>query len=99
MFSEVLKQLRKDRKVTQTELGNFCGYSHVAVVKWENGQREPSIETLIKIADFFNVTLDYLLGRIEPLPLTPLQKELSKKIRSLSDEQAQIILGVINQLK
>lgn len=99
MFSEILKQLRKDKKVTQTELGNYCGYSHVAVVKWENGQREPSIETLIKIADFFDVTLDYLLGRIEPMPLTPLQKELSKKIRSLSDSQIEFLLLTIDKIK
>ncbi len=99
MFSEVLKQLRKDRKVTQTELGNYCGYSHVAVVKWENGQREPSIETLTKIADFFDVTLDYLLGRTEPKPLTEIQRELADKVSLLSDEQAQVILGFINQLK
>lgn len=63
MFKDTLKQLRKKSRVTQTQLGEYCGYSHAAVVNWENGQREPSIETLIKIADFFGVTIDYLVGR------------------------------------
>lgn len=99
MFSEVLKQLRKDKKVTQTELGNYCGYSHVAVVKWENGQREPSIETLIKIADFFDVTLDNLLGRIEPPSLTESQKKLVDKVQTLSEEQVNLLLMFADQLK
>ncbi len=62
MFKETLKQLRKKKRITQTQLGEYCGYSHVAVTKWENGQREPSIDTLVKIADFFDVTVDYLIG-------------------------------------
>lgn len=63
MFAENLKQLRKDKNLTQTELADLFGYSHVAVVKWENGTREPDFATLIKLADYFEVTTDYLLGR------------------------------------
>ncbi len=62
MFAENLKSLRKDRKITQTELAAHCGYSHVAVVKWERGEREPNFGTLTKLADFFDVSVDYLLG-------------------------------------
>lgn len=63
MFAETLKQLRKDRNLTQIQLAEYFGYSHVAVVKWENGTREPDFATLIKLADYFEVTTDYLLGR------------------------------------
>lgn len=63
MFAETLKKLRKDKNLTQTELADLFGYSHVAVVKWENGTREPDFATLIKLADYFEVTTDYLLGR------------------------------------
>ena len=94
-----LSDLRKEQNVTQTELGKHCGYSHSAVVKWENGQCEPSLEALVKIADYFNVTLDYLLGRTEPAPLTEAQKKLFDKIQSLTVEQVQTLLLVANQLK
>ena len=62
MFKETLRQLRKEQKVTQTELASYLGFYHSAVVKWENGEREPSFETLIKIAQYFGVSVDYLLG-------------------------------------
>lgn len=63
MFAENLRQLRKDKNLTQLQLAEYFGYSHVAVVKWENGTREPDFATLIKLADYFEVTTDYLLGR------------------------------------
>ena len=99
MFQDRLKQLRKERKVTQVQLATHLGYFHSAVVKWESGQCEPSYDVLIKIADYFNVTLDYLLGRTEPLPLTELQRELADKVPFLSDEKTQLVLSLINQLK
>ena len=58
-----IKALRKEHGLTQTELGKVVGFTHVAVVKWENGQREPDFSTLMKLADYFGVSTDYLLGR------------------------------------
>lgn len=63
MFAENLRRLRKDKNLTQIQLAEYFGYSHVAVVKWENGTREPDFATLIKLADYFEVTTDFLLGR------------------------------------
>ena len=63
MFKDTIKALRKERGLTQTELAEVVGFTHVAVVKWENGQREPDFSTLIKLADYFGVSTDYLLGR------------------------------------
>lgn len=99
MFQERLKQLRKDRKVTQVQLAAHLGYYHSAVVKWESGQCEPSYDILIKIADYFDVTLDCLLGRIEPQPLSPIKQEIVNKLPDLSEEQADIVLGLINHIK
>ena len=62
MFKENLKKLRKEQKVTQVQLASHLGFFHSAVVKWENGQCEPSFDTLVKIAQYFNVSVDYLLG-------------------------------------
>ena len=62
-FGERLKELRKDKNLSQKELGIKFGFSQTGVAKWEKGIREPSLDDLIMVADFFMVTTDYLLGR------------------------------------
>lgn len=63
IFSTVLKQLREDRDLTQEELAKKLNISRSRLASYEQGQREPDLELLETIADFFNVDLDYLLGR------------------------------------
>lgn len=65
MFKERLKELRKINRITQKELAEHLGFTHVAVTKWENGQREPDFSTVVKLAQFFNVSTDYLLGKTD----------------------------------
>lgn len=60
-FSKRFKELRLERNLTQLEMGKIFGLSGSAVLKWERGF-EPNFDTLMKIAKFFNVTVDYLLG-------------------------------------
>lgn len=57
-----LKLIRKKRKITGKELARAINTSHQQVYNYENGVYEPSIETLILIAQFFNCSTDYLLG-------------------------------------
>lgn len=64
MFPDILKQLRKSRKVNQATLAEALGMSQASITSWENGKRMPDIDMLVKLADYFNVTTDYLLGRI-----------------------------------
>lgn len=56
-----IQHLRKDRKLTQNEFANELNYTAKAISKWERGESIPEIETLIKIANFFHVTVDYLV--------------------------------------
>jgi len=63
MFSDRLKELRNVKGVTQKGMAEFLGMLEQSYQKYEYGQREPNFETTIKLADFFDVTLDYLLGR------------------------------------
>jgi transcriptional regulator with XRE-family HTH domain len=63
MFAQRLKQLRADRKINQIELAQKMGVTQGTVGKWETGRRIPDTEMLVKLADFFDVTLDYLFGR------------------------------------
>lgn len=62
-FAMRLKKLREQKKINQTELANLLEVSNGSISKWERGDRQPDYETLEKIADTFNVTIDYLLGR------------------------------------
>ena len=57
-----LKQLRALKRVTQREVSQAIGCSEVVYSHYETGIREPSLDTLIKLANFFEVTTDFLLG-------------------------------------
>ena len=61
-FGENLKKLRKGRSMTQSELGGKIGLSKAVISKYETGLGYPSFDVLIRIAKFFGVTTDYLLG-------------------------------------
>ena len=61
-FGAILKHLRKSHNLTQESLGVSLGLSKAVVSKYENGLGYPTFDVLIKIADYFGVTTDYLLG-------------------------------------
>ena len=60
-----LRQLRKERKLTQVELQMRTGIEQSLLSKFENGERIPPTETLLILADFYNVSIDYILCRTE----------------------------------
>ena len=60
-----LKKLRLEFGISQQQLADVIGVSQQSVNKYENHNVEPDIETLIAIAEYFNVTIDYLVGRDE----------------------------------
>ena len=62
-FSERLRQLRTARDLSQMEFSKQIGISKSSVNMYERGEREPGLETLEQIADYFNVDMDYLLGK------------------------------------
>ncbi len=62
MFTARLKELRKAKNVSQTQLAERLGVSQQAVGKWESGRSSPDPQTVADIASFFGVTADYLLG-------------------------------------
>ena len=65
MFSERLRILRFKNSVSQVETAEKIGVSPRAYQDYEYGKFEPTLSVLIRIADFFNVSLDYLAGRSE----------------------------------
>lgn len=62
-FGSTLRKLRVNIGISQNELSKFIGISKSSINMYERGEREPNFETLEAIADFFNVDMDYLLGR------------------------------------
>ena len=57
-----IKELRRSKEITQEEFADYLGVSYQSVSRWENGVCYPDMELLPIIADFFNVTVDYLMG-------------------------------------
>ena len=63
MYGERLKGLRKERKVPQKKLGELLGISVRGYQFYESEDIEPNIKTLIALANFYDVSIDYLVGR------------------------------------
>jgi len=65
LFSSILKGLREERKLRQSDIARSLEISRQSIALYETGKREPSFDVLFKIAEFFDVSIDYLFGRLE----------------------------------
>ena len=77
---QIIRELRRERKITQEELGKILNLGKSTISQYENDINKPDSDMLKLIADFFNTSVDYLLGRTkikEPLEL--INKELPTK--------------------
>lgn len=63
IFQERLIEQRKLNKKTQRQIAEFLNMAQPSYIRYENGSAEPSLENLVKLADYFDVSVDYLLGR------------------------------------
>jgi transcriptional regulator with XRE-family HTH domain len=101
MIGERLKQLREKRKLTQQELADALNISRGTYAHYEINRREPDDSTKLKIADYFKVTTDYLLGndtlqkqskedileKFKSLPLNEQKAWLAKFIENIKDKE------------
>lgn len=62
LFGDRLKELRKERNLTQEDIANMFSVTKNAVYSWEVGKSQPSIEIIKQLAQYFGVTIDYLLN-------------------------------------
>jgi len=62
IFGEKLRELRQEKSISQTNLAQIFNVRQSTIADWERGVTETDFETLVKIAKFFGVTTDYLLG-------------------------------------
>ena len=88
-FADRFKELRIAKDLTQRELSRAINISQSTIAMYENGKREPSRETLNIIADFFNVPVDLLLGRIDGLEgKGPMHPILESKPHTLTEAES-----------
>ena len=92
-----LKSLRLQHNLKQENIAELIGTSQAVYSRYESGQREPSLEILCKIADFYKVPFDALLGRIPPS--TRLDYEISKLTPKQKERAAELIKAAFDTQK
>ena len=94
-----LRELRKLQGLSMKELGVKLGLAECTISLYESGKREPDNATLVRIADFFGVTVDYLLGRDEKTPsdedLSESEKLLLELFNRVPEEKQAVLLQLI----
>ena len=94
MFRIRLKELREENKISQQKLADTLGVKQSTVGMWENGKNKPEFDTLIKISEYFDVSVDYLLGKTNkkmPADLAANERDLetAKLLSRLSASEAE----------
>lgn len=100
---ENLKKLRKNLKLTQEEVAKICNVSLRSYQNYENGLREMNYTTLLNAANYFNCSIDYLLGHqtqgiLHLDGLSQIKKDLIDKITKVSDRLAERTESYLNGL-
>jgi len=100
-FGKRLKSLRESFSLSQTDLGKELGippqYAPNVISSWENQKREPNFNTLVKIASFFGVSTDYLLGLDRHSD--PPDDVLLLRSQNLSTTERQLLIKIIDAFK
>ena len=110
MIGTQLKDLRKKRALTQIQLAKALHVATGTIGNWEVDARDPDFPMLLKIADFFNVSVDYLLGRedyfgnyyrrdLMQSDLSDNEQVLVESFRSLLPEMQEVVLNMIKDLR
>lgn len=102
ILGKKLKELRKNKKLTQKQISNDLGYSASRYSNYENNIRMPSLDELVILADYFDVTTDYLLGRtdkknIEIVQYDNLKVHQRKGTAPLTEEQIEFLNNLIDE--
>ena len=105
MLAKKIRELRNEKGISQSSLANHLGLTQQAIAKWEKGIAEPDSVTLNKLASFFNVSVDFLLGRTnvrnsnnnvdEDFPDDV--KVLMRSVSKLTDKQKEIVKRLVQE--
>lgn len=94
-FKDRLKQLREEAKLTQPQLAEKLKVSNGAIGNYEAGVRKPRIEDLENIADFFNIEIDYLVGRVDTKPEFSLEEQWIMRCYRNADQETKVGVKMI----
>ena len=97
-FKTRLKQLRKEKNINQRELAKYLKVAPSTISMYENGQREPNFEVLEVLADFFNVDMNYLLGKTDKTTKLIIDKPQGLKIPVLGTVAAGIPISAVEDI-
>lgn len=104
---EQLKKLRQSHHLSQQKLADEFHISQQSIWKYENALSEPDIHTLIRFANYFNVSVDYLIGNtnipakadaVSDKQLTPMESALVQNYRCASDKMQKLIFDLLNEI-
>lgn len=106
-IKEQLKKIREEKGLSRKEVSEKAGIPYTTYVKYETGEREPVVSSLIKLADFYQTTLDHLVGRApqtDPIQLLISQsiltpQEMEEQFASLPEDLQAIVLALIRAMK
>ncbi|EEM44693.1 XRE family transcriptional regulator [Bacillus thuringiensis] len=104
MFGQRLKDLRREKKLTQQDIADVLGIEKSNISRFESGKQSLSSENIIKTAKYFDVSVDYILGISDYKTINKKKEEqipkdvvkLIKKINTLSPEKRQLIESLID---
>ena len=82
-----IKELREEKQISQKKLAEIIGTSQRNIGRWENEENEPSYIQIVKLADFFNCSIDYLVGREDDFGNVVVQNAGDIKNLSLNEEE------------
>lgn len=96
-----IRELRIEKGISQKELAEYLGMSAGNLCDWEKGRTEPDINALIRIADYFDESVDNVVGRgweSGGEKLSAVKRRLIGKVRTMDDATAELLLRTINAL-
>ena len=98
------KTLRKKLNKTQLEVAKDLNLAQTTYAGYENGKAQPNLETMIRLANYFNTTLDYLFGHntnfmLDISTLSNAQLKLINKIKNCTEHECETVLAYIDGLK
>ena len=106
IYGKRLKELREERGISMMTLAKAISVSDTAVCKWENQDSEPKLSYIIKLADYFNCSSDFLIGRSDDFGGYIVQNQsdseknqLLKAFRSLSPQMKNLAIDTLNLWK
>ena len=102
MFGDIFKELRLEKGISQDKIAVDLDVSQGLIARWENHSSTPGPEMLVYISDYFNVSVDYLVGKSKYRNLeasnTEIDNQIIEKAQKLEDENKKLLLDVLKAI-